>query len=144
MGQIELLPLGGEWKCSVPLPPSANNLYPTGRGGLRTRSEEYNLWARLAWLAMDRDGFPQIEPAKWKKGKTGAPLPVRDTRRWRVRFVAYCKEWRRDLDNMHKAPIDLLSDRLNLNDVYNVEVHSDKIVDKQEEERLEITFSFVE
>lgn len=41
----------------LPLPPTANNLFPTGRSGKRFRSPEYEAWKREAGLVCTARGF---------------------------------------------------------------------------------------
>jgi Holliday junction resolvase RusA-like endonuclease len=77
---------------SLPIPPTANNLFPTGRSGRRYRSKEYTAW---------------LDAAGWElKGQPRNEHPGKVTFLYEVgRFP---DKHRRDLLNREKAVTDLL------------------------------------
>jgi len=81
---------GSRPSVEVPVPPSANNLYPTGRNGRRFPSAEYKAWRAVAGPLLSR-----IPPA------TAFPVELRYTLAGKVNAL-------RDIGNVEKALTDQL------------------------------------
>jgi hypothetical protein len=102
-------------EATLPLPPSANNLFFNLKNGRRAKTTQYKDWQRIAWAALHaayaNAGRPPIEP------KTRMRLTVR-----------VGASYRRDISNCIKPIEDLLVAALPLpDDRYNdvVEVSRD-------------------
>jgi len=74
---------------TLPLPPSANNLFPTGKGGRRFISPEYKAWRMEAGWELN------AQRARPMKGRVKVDIAVSEA----------C---RNDLDNNTKPIVDLL------------------------------------
>lgn len=81
------------FECWLPMPPSLNNLFPTGKTGRRFRSKEYEAW---------------IVNAPMGRGGAGAHIHGAVRAIYRMHFL---DKRRRDIANYEKAVSDLLVSR---------------------------------
>ena len=76
--------------CKLPVPPAANNLFFTDAAGGRTRSARYRAWRNAAGWQV------RLQNPRRVRGPVAISLTIEDGGS------------RADLDNLAKAPIDLL------------------------------------
>ena len=89
-------------RLTLPTPPSLNNLFANRRGG-RTKSRHYRDWERES-----------VYLNHWPRLSENA----RNTIRWECAIVAHQLPHTRDVDNLAKAPVDLLCTMTGLRDCY--------------------------
>lgn len=87
--------------CILPMPPTTNNLFPSGKNGRRFKSKEYELW-----LAKASFGF--VAPHLSGKFRLTLELYFADKRR-------------RDISNYEKAVTDFLVSRAVIDDDYLID-----------------------
>lgn len=76
----------------LPIPPSANNLFPTGKHGKRFISPEYDAWQTQAGYELNQQRSPR------HAGKVEVSYE----------YGRFQDNRRRDIGNLEKAPTDLL------------------------------------
>lgn len=79
----------------LPYPPSANTLFRNVSGRGRVKTERYRTWARVAGVELS------AQRAQWPVKSITGPVHVDLT-------VQRIDNRKRDLDNLLKAPLDLL------------------------------------
>lgn len=96
-------------RFTLPVPPTANNLFPTGRSGRRFPSKQYTAWkkyADLLWI---------------KQGLSAKEFPI--TGRIRAHYVFhFADKRRRDIANFEKAITDFIVDHGAIEDDSTIDV----------------------
>ena len=102
----------------LPMPPSVNHAVKSNRFGARYLSRDYIQWKSQCNLLCRRF---------MEKQKVDRKNPIL----WRI-FVTFSfnKLYRNDIDNRLKTLIDLLSDKLGVNDFYLTDITATKIKSK--------------
>ena len=98
----------GSFSVTLPLPPSTNELYfhrVAGKKVYRVPTRAYEEWRREAARAVEE--WPQP--------------PFKTT--WEVSLYVYFPRWNRDLDNIVKPTLDLLTGTMGLHDNRVVQIN---------------------
>jgi Holliday junction resolvase RusA-like endonuclease len=86
------------WTLELPIPPSANNLFPTGKNGKRFKSKEYAAWQEAAGWELK---------AQWS-ARPRHVQPIAGKFTIACDFGRFADKRRRDLGNREKGVMDLL------------------------------------
>lgn len=116
-----------EFKVEFPFPPSVNAMYENNRPGSRKprrKSNVYNNWLFHCSVALKRDNIPIYAKENAKKNR----------KVWAYKAQLHVPKamfYRLDLDNHFKAPIDLISKWMNIDDRYLLRESREKLIDRQ-------------
>jgi hypothetical protein len=112
------LALEDHW-IDLPLPLSVNDAYATLPNGRRITSRQKRLWTQETHRLLNERGLVPVRtvlrhPRKGRKT---------DRNQFTLELTVRLFTWTSDIDNRVKPLLDLLCDRLMLNDAYCIDVH---------------------
>ena len=106
-----------QFRASLPLPPSVNHLYPTGKDGRRYKSKEYRDWIKEAQEKAFLQRFSRYPPAGSERYELVMEVLFSSARK------------KQDASNRIKPIEDFVADWMNYDDSQNAKITVFKSVD---------------